>query len=101
YRLIPMADLAGGEIGPASGGSGRQARERYQDDVVEALALGVRGLPRGGPIAVVANDRHNLYPVIRERLGVEPVAEVRRNVGRRTGLRTGGFGETIFIWRKP
>jgi DNA modification methylase len=101
YHLLGLRDRSAHEIGPASQGSGRQARERYQMDIAEVFRRTAKALPNGGHIIVVAADRDDLYPQIAELAGLETEAIVNRHVNRRTGRRSNEFYESVFIWRKP
>jgi energy-converting hydrogenase Eha subunit B len=64
-----------------------------------ALAHAGAQLPRGAPVLVVVNDRHDLYPQILERSGLELADRLRRHVNRRTGRRAGEFFEDVLVCR--
>lgn len=99
YELLGLEDRAAEEIGACAAGVGNAAKERYQTAIARVLARVARVMPPGAPVIVVAADTANLYPGIAERAGLELEGTVQRRVNRRTGLRTGDFHETVFIWR--
>lgn len=100
YHLLGLQDKRDAEIGAAMAGSSKKAREAYQQGIIDVFANTLRALPAQGRLIVIAGDRHNLYPMIAERLGIETEAVLQRHVNRRTGRRAGEFYESIFIWRK-
>ena len=101
YHLLGLRDNSHREIGPAALGTSQQARSQYQDDIADVFRNVSRSLPRGAPIIIVAGDRHELYPEIVKKTGMEEEAVLQRHVNRRTGRRSGEFFESIFVWRKP
>jgi hypothetical protein len=50
-------------------------------------------------VAIVVNDRRDLYPDILTRAGLELEDRHRRHVNRRTGRRAGEFYEDVLIAR--
>jgi hypothetical protein len=50
-------------------------------------------------VAIVVNDRRDLYPEILIRAGLELEDRHRRHVNRRTGRRAGEFYEDVLIAR--
>jgi len=88
------------EIGPASKGTSRAARQQYRKDITTALARAIEPMPAGSHIVIVVNDKHNLYSDMAQSLPVEHVTTLNRHVNRRTGRRAGAFYEQILIWRK-
>jgi len=101
YHLLELEDRRQREIGPAVQGSGYEAQRRYQAGIADAFVKVIRGMPSGGHLIVVANDRLNLYGAIAETVGVKVEAVINRHVNRRTGRRSGEFYESVFVWRKP
>jgi hypothetical protein len=99
YELLGLEDRAANEIGSSAAGTSSAAKERYQQAVAHVLARVAQVMPPGAPVIVVAADTANLYPGIAQRAGLEPEGTVQRHVNRRTGLRTGDFYETVFVWR--
>jgi hypothetical protein len=53
----------------------------------------------GAPVAIVVNDRRELYGEILERAGLRLEERVLRHVNRRTGRRAGEYFEEILIAR--
>jgi hypothetical protein len=100
YHLLGLQDRREDEIGPASNGSGEKAKRQYQQAVAEVFRRVADSLKPGGPMIVVAADRHGLYPKIAELAGVETETVIKRHVNRRTGRRSSDFYESVFIWRK-
>ncbi len=101
YHLLGLSVNQHREIGSAAGGASQRARLQYQEDSAQVFRNGTQKLRPGGPVIVVAGDRHNLYPAIADMAGLEVEAVLKRHVNRRTGRRAGEFYESIFIWRKP
>jgi hypothetical protein len=60
----------------------------------------VRGsLRSGAPVAIVVNDKRELYPEILARAGLRLDQRHRRHVNRRTGRRAGEFFEDVLVCR--
>jgi hypothetical protein len=51
------------------------------------------------PVAIVVNDRRDLYPDILERAGLRLDRRLRRHVNRRTGRRAGEYFEDVLVAR--
>ncbi|GIV04360.1 MAG: restriction endonuclease subunit M [Fimbriimonadales bacterium] len=100
YHLLGLKDRRAAEIGAASAGSSAKARQKYMEDIAVVFDRFLRKMPKGGPLIVVAGDRHNLYPTIAEMLNVEVEGVIERHVNRRTGRRSTPFYESVFVWRK-
>ena len=101
YYLLGLDFRSELEIGKGSNGSGRLARQQYQEDNSKVFLKVKKSLPSGAPIIVIANDKLNLYDEIAKRVGVKEECVLTRHVNRRTGRRAGEFFESIFIWRNP
>jgi hypothetical protein len=99
YELLALDDLRELEVGAAAAGTSRAAIASYCDGVADTLRTAARHLRRGAPLAIVVNDRRNLYPEILERAGLELVERYRRHVNRRTGRRAGEFFEDVIVAR--
>ena len=69
YELLGLEDRRQLELGAAAAGSSRRALAAYCDGMVEALDHTRRHLRMGAPVAIVANDRHDLFDGIAERAG--------------------------------
>jgi DNA modification methylase len=100
YELLGITDLSHQEIGPASKGAGNKAKKEYQELITEVFQNCLQHMPQGGRLIVVAGDRHNLYPDIAKACGIKEEGIIQRHVNRRTGMRSGEFYESIFIWKK-
>lgn len=100
YHLLGLKDRRSEEIGAAAAGSSAAARSKYIDDIAKVFARFLERMPNGGPIIVVAGDKHNLYPTIAGMLNVEVEGVIERHVNRRTGRRSTPFFESVFVWRK-
>src|SRR5581483_5994987 len=100
YHLLGLKDRRSEEIGAAANGQSERAKRKYQEAIANVFDRFVKKMPSGGPIIVVAGDKHNLYPRIAELIGVETEAVLHRHVNRRTGRRNNAFFESVFIWRK-
>jgi len=100
YHLLRLGDRREKEIGPAAGGTGKKARERYQQNITGVFRHSMKFMAKGGRLIVVAGDRHELYGRIAEMIDAELEDVVTRHVNRRTGRRSGEFYESVFIWRK-
>ena len=63
------------------------------------LANAATALPSGAPVAIIVNDRRDLYPAILDRAGLRLEERLRRHVNRRTGRRAGEFFEDVLVAR--
>lgn len=100
YHLLNLEDRREQEIGAAAANKSRAAIAAYAADITGVFERLLDAMPRGGPLVVIAGDRHGLYPEIARNLGVTVEAEVQRHVNRRTGRRSHSFYESVFVWRK-
>jgi hypothetical protein len=99
YELLGLDDRRELELGAAAAGTGRVALAAYTDGIVDVLT-NVRASLRGGaPVAIVVNDRRELYPEVLERAGLELEHTLRRHVNRRTGRRAGEYFEDVLVCR--
>ena len=101
YHLLGLVDKREKEIGPASNGSSKKAKEEYQADLGKVFKCIANSMQSGGRMIVVAGDRANLYDKIAELADLEVENIIKRHVNRRTGRRSTEFYESVFIWRKP
>jgi hypothetical protein len=99
YELLGVEDRRGDELGAAADGTTRAALAAYSDGIVAALANAASSLKPGAPVAIVVNDRRDLYPEILERAGLRLEERLRRHVNRRTGRRAGEFFEDVLVAR--
>jgi hypothetical protein len=99
YELLGLDDRRELEVGTAAAGTSRAALASYVEGVADILA-NVRGaLLPGAPVAIVVDDRRDLYPRILSRAGLRLEERLRRHVNRRTGRRAGEFFEDVLIAR--
>jgi hypothetical protein len=100
YELLGLEDRRALELGAASGGTTRQAVAAYCDGIVEVLAHTRRHLAPGAGVAIVVNDRRDLYDDIARRAGLRLESRTARHVNRRTGRRAGEYFEDV-LWLRP
>ena len=99
YELLGLDDRRELEVGAAAAGTSKAALAAYSQGIVEVLT-NVRGSLRpGAPVAIVVNDRRDLYPEILDRAGLRLEHRLRRHVNRRTGRRAGEFFEDVLVAR--
>ncbi len=99
YELLGLDDRRKLEVGAAAAGTSKAAISAYSDGIVEVLT-NVRGSLRpGAPVAIVVNDRRQLYEEILARAGLRLERRLVRHVNRRTGRRSGEFYEDVLIAR--
>lgn len=97
YELLGLEDLGAHELGR---GSTKSAVEAYVQGVADVLERSAERLRRDAPIAIVVNDRRDVYPEILDRAGLKLEHRLRRHVNRRTGRRAGEFFEDVLVARK-
>ena len=100
YELLGLDDRRELELGAAAGGTTRRAIAEYCDGMVEALAHSRRYLRREAAVAIVVNDRRDLYDEIAQRAGYTLESRTARHVNRRTGRRAGEYFEDV-LWLRP
>jgi hypothetical protein len=99
YELLGLDDCRELEVGAAAAGTSKRALAAYTDGIVDVL-VNVRGALRPrAPVAIVVNDRRDLYPEILERAGLRLEERLRRHVNRRTGRRAGEYFEDVLVAR--
>jgi hypothetical protein len=99
YELLGLDDRREFEVGAAAAGTSKRALAAYSDGIVDVLRNVGDVLRPGAPVAIVVNDRRDLYPEILERAGLRLDRRLRRHVNRRTGRRAGEFFEDVLIAR--
>jgi DNA modification methylase len=97
YELLGLDDRRELEVGSAVAGTSKKALALYADGIAAVLTNVRRALRPGGVVAIVVDDRRDLYPQILERAGLVLEERLRRHVNRRTGRRAGEFYEDILI----
>jgi hypothetical protein len=100
YDLLGLDDARELELGAAEAGTSRAALEAYTEGIASALANAAAALAPDAPLAIVVNDRRNLYPTILDRAGLRLDERLRRHVNRRTGRRAGEYFEDVLLVRK-
>jgi hypothetical protein len=100
YELLGLDDERELELGAAEAGTSRAALEAYTEGIASALGTAAAALAPAAPLAIVVNDRRNLYPTILDRAGLRLDERLRRHVNRRTGRRAGEYFEDVLVARK-
>jgi DNA methylase len=99
YELLGLDDRRELEVGAAAAGTSKRAIAAYCDGIVDVLANVRTALGPGASIAIVVNDRRDIYPEILDRAELRLEERLRRHVNRRTGRRAGEFYEDVLIAR--
>jgi hypothetical protein len=99
YELLDLDDCRELEVGAAAAGTSKRALTAYTDGVVGVLVNVRNALRPGAPVAIVVNDRRDLYPEILARAGLRLEERLRRHVNRRTGRRAGEYFEDVLVAR--
>jgi len=88
------------EIGPLTKGQGKEAKYSYINGISEVLKNCLRFMDEECEIFLVANDKHDLYPVIAENSNLKIVNQFKRPVLNRTEKDKGAYAEIIFHLRR-
>ncbi len=99
YELLGLNDRSGEELGAALRGTGRTAVAGYCEGIATVFQNLRPALRPGATVAIVVNDRRQLYPEILSRAGLELEESHLRHVNRRTGRRAGEYYESVLIAR--
>lgn len=99
YELLGLPFQREHEIGAAFKGSSEKAKKNYCMEIAAVFANVRRYLRRGGRVAIVVNDKNQLYDYVAQQTGFLPEQRLKRHVNRRTGRRSGDFFEEILIWK--
>ncbi len=94
---IPRQDHL--EIGPKSKGKSKQAKVDYSAGIAAVLKNIRPHLKPNAPVAIVANDKHDLYPAIAELAGFTIDERFHRAVTKRTEKGGDPYQETVFVLR--
>ena len=97
YELLGLDDRRDRELGAAERGTSRAALDAYVTGISDVLRRCASALRPGAPVAIVVNDRRNLYPAILERAGLRLEDRLERHVNRRTGRRSGEYFESVLV----
>jgi len=100
YELFGFGDNGFKEIGPASKGRSREAKEEYKKDIIAVFQNMNRFLKPRAKIFVVVNDRDNLYPQVASACGYEIEKVFHRPVLMRTERDNTRFSESIYFFIK-
>ena len=98
YELLGLKNNETKEIGPAKRGSSEEAKKEYIKGINDVLSHTRDYMAKDGIMAIVVNDKYNLYNP--SNIGFKSIGRVERHVNRRTGRRNGAFYESILIWQK-
>lgn len=96
YELFQLERKDNLEIGPLFNGTGLEARISYVEGVAKVLCNCKKYLCEDYEIFLVANDKHNLYPKIAKKAGMEIIEIFKRPVLNRTEKDKGAYSECIF-----
>ncbi|MBU4370026.1 site-specific DNA-methyltransferase [Patescibacteria group bacterium] len=100
YELFGLGNNAHKEIGPASKGRSREAKEQYQKDIIAVFKNMNKFLKPKAKIFVVVNDRDNLYPGVAAACGYKIEKIYHRPVLMRTERDNAKFSESIYYFIK-
>jgi len=100
YELFDFNDNGFKEIGPASKGRSREAKEEYKKDIITVFQNMNRFLKPKAKIFVVVNDRDHLYPEIAAACGYKIEKIYHRPVLMRTERDNTRFSESIYYFIK-
>ncbi len=98
YELFGFDDNGFKEIGPASRGRSREAKEEYKKDIIAVFQNMNRFLKPRAKIFIVVNDRDNLYPEVASVCGYEIEKVFHRPVLMRTERDNARFSENIYYF---
>ena len=96
YELFGLKRQDEFEIGSMAKGNNRTAVQKYIDDIVSVLVNCKKCLKADYNVFVVANDKHNVYPLIAEKAGMQIVEQFKRPVLNRTEKDKNAYSEIIF-----
>jgi len=100
YELFGFDDNGFKEIGPASKGRSREAKEEYKKDIIAVFQNMNRFLKPKAKIFVVVNDRDNLYPEVAAACRYKIEKIYHRPVLMRTERDNTCFSESIYYFIK-
>jgi len=100
YELFGFDDNGFNEIGPASKGRSREAKEEYKKNIIAVFQNVNRYLKPKAKIFVVVNDRDNLYPEVATACGYDIEEIYHRPVLMRTERDSAKFSESIYYFIK-
>lgn len=100
YELFKIPRRDDEEIGPMSKGTGKAAKEKYIRDISAVLKNIGTFVKDDGIFFIVANDKHDLYPIIAEKSGLAITQQYKRPVLNRTERDRQPYAEIIFQMQK-
>src|SRR3989344_27848 len=100
YDLFDLDDNGHKEIGPASRGKSKMAKEEYKNDIVKVFQNMNRFLKPKADVFVVVNDRDNLYPEVARECGYNIKKIYYRPVLMRTERDNTQFSESVYHFVK-
>lgn len=100
YDLFNLDDNGYKEIGPASKGKSRIAKEKYKNDIIKVFHNMNRFLKSKAKVFVVVNDRDNLYTEIAKACNYNIEKIYHRPVLMRTERDNTQFSESIYHFIK-
>lgn len=100
YELFGFGDNGYKEIGSASKGKSREAKEGYKNDIIAVFQNMNRFLKPKAKIFVVVNDRDDLYPEVASACGYSIEKIFHRPVLMRTERDNTRFSESIYYFTK-
>lgn len=100
YELFKIPRRDEEEIGPMAKGTGKAAKEKYIQDISAVLKNIGTFVKDDGIFLIVANDKHNLYPIIAEKSGLAITQQYKRPVLNRTERDRQPYAEIIFQMQK-
>ena len=99
YDLFGFERKDNFEIGRLYNGQGREARQSYIESIASVLNNCKKYLVDKYDVFLVANDKHNIYPIIAEKSGMQIINRYKRPVLNRTEKDKGAYSETIFHFK--
>lgn len=100
YELLDIEEREESEIGPAFRGTSKKAQREYITGIGDVFSKIKDSLLDEGVIAIVVNDKHDLFNGLASEIGFTQESSVERHVNRRTGRRANDFYEEVLVWRK-
>ena len=100
YELFGFDDNGFKEIGPASKGRSREAKEEYKNNIIAVFQNMNRFLKPKAKVFVVVNDRDNLYPEVASTCGYSIEKIFHRPVLMRTERDNTHFSEGVYYFIK-
>ena len=88
------------EIGPLYKGQKSDAQQSYIDDISAVLNNCKPYMVDDYDVFLVANDKHNLYPTIANKAGMQIVEQFKRPVLNRTEKNKNAYSEIIFHFKR-